>query len=330
MHIESARALKQELVAQLLAPLNRVPAVGATLGIAARAIARLRPQPRTLAIGLTRRGADVQVAVRIQNRALDGSDAIAEIRRQARGEVEVRYVGRIAKRALWHRARQRPLLMGASIGHHQITAGTLGCFVKARRGGEARILSNNHVLADENHGRRGDAIIQPGRFDGGARQRDAVGALARCIPLKPKGTNLVDAATATIREGLEYDPHMLKGLGTLAALGPELLDAGTPVSKVGRTTGVTRGRVTAFELDNVIVEYDAGNLRFDDQVEIEGTEDGPFSQGGDSGALIVDGTTSAVALLFAGGDMGGSNGMGLTYANPIRAVLDALRVDLLT
>jgi hypothetical protein len=69
-------------------------------------------------------------------------------------------------------------------------------------------------------------------------------------------------------------------------------------------------------------------LKFDNQVEIEGAGSGPFSQGGDSGSLIVDAGHRAVALLFAGGDQGGSNGQGLTYANPIRAVLDALKVDL--
>ena len=35
-----------------------------------------------------------------------------------------------------------------------------------------------------------------------------------------------------------------------------------------------------------------------------GAEDGPFSQGGDSGSLIVDEKQLAVALLFAGGDQG--------------------------
>ena len=42
------------------------------------------------------------------------------------------------------------------------------------------------------------------------------------------------------------------------------------VFKIGRTTGATGGRVTAFDLDNVIVNYDSGNLRFDGQLEIEG------------------------------------------------------------
>jgi len=117
-------------------------------------------------------------------------------------------------------------------------------------------------------------------------------------------------------------------LGNLAGVGPAFLDAGTKVAKAGRTTGRTHGRVTAFELDNVVVGYDLGNLRFDNQIEIEGAEDGPFSQGGDSGSAIVDEELKAVALLFAGGDQGGSNGQGLTYANPIQTVLDTLKVDL--
>lgn len=71
------------------------------------------------------------------------------------------------------------------------------------------------------------------------------------------------------------------------------------------------------------------HLRFDDQIEIEGAGSKSFSDGGDSGSLIFDRQLGAVALLFAGGDEGGSNDMGLTYGNPIRAVLDALKVDLL-
>jgi hypothetical protein len=330
MHIDSARELKQDLLKRLLAPLCEVPKTGTAVAVAARAVTRLKPQPRTVALGLTRSGADVKVAVRIQNRALEGGAILEEIRRRARGEVDVRYVGRLVKRVPWHQQRQRPLLMGVSIGHFRITAGTLGCFVRTRSGREVRILSNNHVLVDENHGKAGDAILQPGRFDKGKNPRDAVGRLARFVRLKGKGANFVDAATATIRHGVEYDAYTLRGLGTLKGLGPDFLDAGSPVAKVGRTTGITHGRVTAFELDNVVVAYDDGNLRFDNQLEIEGTGPGPFSQGGDSGSLIVDDTGRAVALLFAGGDTGGANGMGLTYASPIRVVLDALKVDLLT
>jgi hypothetical protein len=38
----------------------------------------------------------------------------------------------------------------------------------------------------------------------------------------------------------------------------------------------------------------------------------------------------AVALLFAGGETGGSNGLGLTFANPIGHVLSALKGTLLS
>ncbi|HSW27787.1 MAG TPA: hypothetical protein VLJ62_33845, partial [Burkholderiaceae bacterium] len=94
------------------------------------------------------------------------------------------------------------------------------------------------------------------------------------------------------------------------------------------TTGVRHGRVTAFELDGVPVEYDIGIVTFDDQIEIEGAGKRSFSDSGDSGSLIVDSQLQAAALLFAGGDHGGSNGKGLTYANPIAAVLKALKVKL--
>jgi hypothetical protein len=76
-----------------------------------------------------------------------------------------------------------------------------------------------------------------------------------------------------------------------------------------------------------MVDYDAGTLRFNNQLEIEG-EKGAFSGGGDSGSLIVDSGSLAIALLFAGSDHGGPQGYGVTYANPIQTVLDALAVNL--
>ena len=79
----------------------------------------------------------------------------------------------------------------------------------------------------------------------------------------------------------------------------------------------------------VLVMRTTAGIRFDGQIEIEGAGEGAFSQGGDSGSLIVNAERKAVALLFAGGDQGGSNGRGLTYGNPIDKVFDSLGVDLL-
>jgi hypothetical protein len=144
----------------------------------------------------------------------------------------------------------------------------------------------------------------------------------------------VDAALAEIDKGVPYDASRLRDLVNgadrkLAGPGPALTDVGEVVFKVGRTTGPTEGRVTAFELDNVIVNYDRGNLRFDDQIEIEGAGSRTFSDGGDSGSLIVNTRMEAAALLFAGSDSGGSNGLGLTYVNPLQPALKGLKAQLL-
>jgi hypothetical protein len=345
MHLDSARELKTALVQKHEPFVRRAlmagyrvraagPAAGARtiseLGIGACAVTSVDAVQRTLALGITRSGRnDFRLAVRIQNRAFEHGPHIEAIHKQAKGEVDIRYIGRVVKRvAPWTQTRRRPLQVGTSIGHFSITAGTLGCFVKTRQGGQVRILSNNHVLADENRGVKGDAVIQPGRFDHGRKGRDTIGALDRFVTLKKRGANAVDAALAALRQGMQFDAGMLKGIGELTGVGG-VLDEDVAVSKVGRTTEVTHGRVTAFELDHVIVGYDIGNLRFDDQIEIEGSGSGPFSQGGDSGSLILNATRQGVALLFAGGDQGGSNGQGLTYANPIATVLDRLKIDLL-
>jgi hypothetical protein len=291
------------------------------------------------------------LAVRLQRAALRGSTLVEHLVQEARGEVDLRMVGRIDKRARsqrasvrpmgqashlsrpWFQRDTRPLLIGASVGHIEITAGTLGAFVESD--GSISLLSNNHVLANEDLAKRQDWILQRARDDGGQEPRERVARLSRWVRLKRRGANLVDAAMARLKEGEAFEPRRLRGLvggadRQLLGLGADSLDEGDVVYKIGRTTGATKGRVTAFDLDNVVVGYDLGNLRFDGQIEIEGTGALPFSDGGDSGSLIVDSGMKAVALLFAGSETGGRNGAGLTFANPIHQVLKDLKVKLLS
>jgi hypothetical protein len=287
--------------------------------------------PRTLALGVVQKNShDFLLAVRLQDRAAESSGELEIIRKKAKGEVEVRYIGRVSKRAAapWYRQRQRPLRIGCSVGHYKITAGTLGAFVRIRGGGGVHLLSNNHVLANENRAKKGDVILQPGVYDGGKHSVDAIASLTEFVRLKHTGKNGVDAAIAQLESGVQYDFAKLTGLGKLKGLGDAFLDEGSVVAKVGRTTGLTRGRVTAFELDNIVINYDVGRLTFDNQIEIEGLGEGPFSAGGDSGSLIVGKDLLAVGLLYAGSDQGGSNGQGLTYANPLHVVLNTLHLEL--
>lgn len=331
MNIDNARGLKASLLENVTANFAEATAVR-SLGIRSQKADPTKTALRTIAIGISGKGKQHQLAIRLQRRLLEDHPLITKIRKQAKGEVDIKYVGKIVKleTAKKLQQRRRPLVIGCSIGHFKITAGTLGCFVRDRSTGEVLILSNNHVLANENNAVAGDAIIQPGDLDGGKKSTDAIGKLRSFVRLKKTGTNVVDCAVASIKSGIKFDQHKLGTFGNLAGLGLEVVVDGTEVRKVGRTTGQTKGRVTAFELDNVVIEYDLGNLRFDDQIEIEGAGSNAFSDGGDSGSLIIDKDRGAVALLFAGGDQGGSNDKGLTYANPIRTVLDALKVDLLT
>ena len=333
MRLDSVRELKQSLPSQLNKMFAVRAAAGRTASLAVANAASLAREAPSYFLGVSARGRkNYRLAVRLQDRALERSELVARISARARGEVDVRYVGRIRARATpWYRSRQRPLLIGSSTGFLAsgfIMAGTLGCFVRSGSSSALYLLSNNHVLADENRYPKGRPIVQPGGLDGGSPTADRVASLTRFVRLDPAKTNFVDGAIAKLNASIKADVHKLRGIGILAGPRGGPLEVGDVVHKVGRTTGVRHGRVTAFELDGVAVEYDIGVVSFDDQIEIEGAGTRSFSDAGDSGSLIVDAQMRAAALLFAGGDHGGSNGKGLTYANPIAAVLKALKVKL--
>ena len=229
----------------------------------------------------------------------------------------------ITAHALGETGRARPLRPGISIAHVDVTAGTLGAFV--HQDGVVHALSNYHVLSGTPQAKVGDVIVQPGPADGGRAPQDRVGTLAARIDLDPAVDATVDCAIALLDDqevDLEYPVGRITT--TAVALG------GEQVAKIGRTTSVTRGRVTAIELDNVVVGYgeELGEISFDNQIEVESTGSGPFSRGGDSGSLVYREDGVALGLLFAGSESGGENGSGLTYINPIDAVLDALGVTL--
>lgn len=223
----------------------------------------------------------------------------------------------------WNQKRVRPLMIGTSVGHYAITCGSIGAFVK--HGSDICILSNNHVIANQNDAKAGDVILQPGAHDGGTKDKDVVATLTKFVTIKENG-NLVDAAYAVLGKGEKYDPSTIHGVGKLAGTADEV-EVGEELAKFGRTTGTTRGKVTAIEMDNVRVRYSHGVYSFDSQIEVEGAGDKSFSAGGDSGSGVVNSDNKLVGLLFAGGSQGGSNGKGLTYLNYMSNVLKALEVE---
>lgn len=244
----------------------------------------------------------------------------------------------------------RPAPGGVSIGHYQVSAGTLGAVVRDRDTGDRLILSNNHVLANSNDATEGDPIIQPGGADGGTVAEDLIARLERfCVidfgeapgsdcsvasgyaalgnalaellgsrhrvqifQVNPQAVNEVDAAVARpINDGDVLDEIL--GIGEISGVTEGAL--GMPIRKYGRTTGFTTDVITTVEA-TVSVNYGSGRTAtFENQFVA-----GPMSQGGDSGSLIVAADSQdAVGLLFAGSTQS-------TIFNPIQAVLDCLNV----
>ena len=330
---DSARELK----ARLSQRLSEAPR-GAVLSrqVDAEAYATGRTTRWTgVALGLTPVGPQsVHLAIRLVDEA-DAEAVLGGLGEAARAEVDVRVIGPV--RPLtglapgWSaeelQQRVRPLRPGLSISHPDVTAGTLGGFVRRPGSDGLLVLSNNHVLAASDAAQEGDAALQPGVADGGAAA-DRVGALAAFVRLSPEPGNLVDAAVAALDPGVGADPGAYPG-GPLTALVAAVddVDPEELVEKVGRTTGHTRGRITAVEVDGVGVQYDEGVVTFDDQVEVEGLT-GEFSAGGDSGSVIWRSRDRApLGLLFAGSTTGGSAGGGVTFANPLATVLRELGVE---
>jgi hypothetical protein len=217
--------------------------------------------------------------------------------------------------------RHRPAPNGVSIGHPAITAGTLGCLVS--RSGIIYILSNNHVMANENNASIGDNILQPGPFDGGQNPADRIADLTafNTIVFSTSANNVIDAAIADVVTNSDVTGATHPNAGSYGSPRTNPLNAsvGLRVQKYGRTTRHTEGRVQAINA-TVNIGYDSGVARFVGQIIIS---PGGFSAGGDSGSLIVarggSNDRRPVGLLFAGSSS-------ITIANPIGSVLSAFGV----
>ena len=281
---------------------------------------------------------------------------LSELRRQDivpseidRIGTDVKAVGEIRALNQNPKDKWRPAPGGVSIGHYAITAGTLGVVVKDASTNEKLILSNNHVLANSNDAEIGDAILQPGPYDGGTLQEDVIAHLLRFVPIRyaldlpdcPISTavasmanffaralgskhrlvamrqqleaNQVDAALARPVE-LDMISDEILSIGQIA--GTKEAELGVAVRKSGRTTGYTTGTVELLDA-TVNVSYGAGRTAvFEGQIVTSA-----MSQGGDSGSLLVDANENlAVGLLFAGSEQ-------TTIHNPISVVISALNIS---
>jgi hypothetical protein len=243
--------------------------------------------------------------------------------------------------------RIRPAPGGISIGHIDITAGTLGCLVK--KGNEVYILSNNHVLANENNGQIGDPILQPGPYDGGLYPGDHIADLYQFVPINFSDAphtcstanviagflnglakminssarfrtysaqavdNLVDAALAKPLNISDVTEEILEIGNIQGTVSGEL---GMAIKKSGRTTGLTTGEIVQIDVTATVSYGENKTALFVDQLMA-----GAMSQGGDSGSAILTTDNKLTGLLFAGSDS-------TTIINRIENVFTALGVNI--
>jgi hypothetical protein len=217
--------------------------------------------------------------------------------------------------------RVRPAIPGFSVGHVKISAGTFGCLVRKKDGG-LFMLSNSHVLANEGLGKKGDKIIQPGRYDGGQAPADVIAELADWVPFQFTAStypNLVDAALGKVKA--KDVTSAIRLIGVPAGVSANVR-RGMQVQKTGRTTDYTIGVVKDINY-RTSLRYakpggGKGRVGFRDQVLCT-----RYTAPGDSGSAVLDMQRRVVGLHFAGSSSS-------SIFNRIANVLSALKVALVT
>jgi hypothetical protein len=224
-----------------------------------------------------------------------------------------------------------PIQLGTSGGWRDDLAngyccgGTLGSLIQVN--GVQYILSNYHVLEADIVGggnnlvaSTGSPVIQPGLIDVGcnANNAQAVGTLVKISSLPNSN---VDASIAQVSPGMVRSDGAVLEIGPLSSqtVAASLSQA---VKKSGRTTGLTRSKVTGLNAtirvayENECAGAPAFTKTFTGQIVIANSGS-KFLNSGDSGSLLVEDVSTrprATGLLYAGSSTS-------AIANPIGEVL---------
>lgn len=188
----------------------------------------------------------------------------------------------------------RPAPGGVSVGHANVTYGTIGDQV-CYNGNCNCFITNAHVAGGLDGGKVGDPMYQPGKYHGG---NDVVGHVVVMVTPLDHVTNTVDAAVVCGERGSVY-PGILGG-GVIN--GTEKVSIGMRRTKCGVTSGCTTLTVKALDVTAKVAYMSRGSripkVRTFAHLIMWSGKSAP----GDSGSAI--GETKLAALLFAGNDDG--------------------------
>lgn len=284
-------------------------------------ITRHNGQPALLVVTDEREGLAALSTAELLPRSLQGLPVVL---RDVPGRLHAAaYLPRAQSQALTpEQEALNPVVLGAQVQNGSADerqggygVGTLGAFAQDAEGNTV-LLSNNHVIAAENGGEVGDAIYQAQRDRG-----RVVASLAAWAPISLSAPNRVDIASATLDADTAFRNAFLPLRNRPEPAGVVAPRVGARVFKVGRTSGLTFGSVTATSARVPSVGYGIGSAAFEGSVIIEGQGGSTFSAPGDSGSGIFDLRGRLLGFLYAGDGT-------ITLACPAQEALDALSLTL--
>ena len=211
--------------------------------------------------------------------------------------VDVKPIGR--QRLQSYQTRVRPAVPGYSLGQEGGATGTFGCLVRVDGDSDGLyLLSNSHVLASAGTAPVGTHIDQPGPQDNGTTN-DEVGQLVKWVSFDFSSgfNNLCDAALSKALDSSLVSASIAE-IGIPRGINSNL-SIGQTIQKTGRTTGHTTGTIQDVNyrtfMDYVQPNGQIGTAGFRNQVLCS-----HYSDGGDSGSLILDEQVMAVGLHWCG------------------------------
>jgi hypothetical protein len=211
---------------------------------------------------------------------------------------------------------------GLSASNSFFPVGTMTIGVRDRNNPRIRYaLSCNHVFGRMGNALPGETILQPSVLDGGTSNQ-VLAYFSRSAPLAFDGSSpgIVDGSIALCTHRLPV--ASVQGIGAVTRVRTEAsLKSGEWVRKVGRTSGLTYGRILA---TGATLRVNYSGLGFSNREvlfhrQIVTTGMGAY---GDSGSLLLDSKGRGIGMLFSG------NSSGNTVFNPLETVLMVLKVTL--
>jgi len=209
---------------------------------------------------------------------------------------------------------------GGSISNEQGLTGSLACVV--RDDSASYLLGSWHVMTNT-VGKDGDPVFMPSLAD------DPNAPMVARLIATPVfhlngGENAFDAAVAKIEDGVEIEASFDVGrpFGTHCAA-----SGSSAVLKRGAATQETRGTVEGISEDVPIMynNQSADRAVLTGQIIIAGNN-GAFSAGGDSGALVCTEQLGPIGIIAGGSLAHPDNPVSLSFASPIGPILDFYEV----